>query len=146
MVKYELLIRLYRDPTDQEHVLKLWDKNLQYSAPHNSPELAIKNKLAMNDNLFFVAILDNKLVGTVTAGYDGHRGWIYSLAVFPEYQKQGIGAALMEKAESALSDLGCVKINLQINPGNEQVIRFYEDQGFAVEERVSMGKKLPDNY
>lgn len=79
------------------------------------------------------------------AGYDGHRGWIYSVAVEPNYRRQGVGTALMAVAEHALKDKGCVKINLQILDGNSAVTAFYSSLGFAIEKRISMGKKIPEN-
>ena len=79
------------------------------------------------------------------AGYDGHRGWIYSVAVSPAHQRQGIGSRLVSVAEQALTGKGCVKINLQIMEGNESVTAFYSSLGFAVEKRVSMGKRIPEN-
>jgi len=84
-------------------------------------------------------------VGTVMAGYDGHRGWIYSVAVAPQHRRKGIGSRLMSVAEEALIERGCVKINLQILEGNEAVTAFYSSLGFSVEKRVSMGKPIPQN-
>jgi len=52
---------------------------------------------------------------------------------------------LVSHAERALTDKGCMKINLQILEGNEGVATFYESLGYAVEKRVSMGKRIPDN-
>jgi ribosomal protein S18 acetylase RimI-like enzyme len=76
------------------------------------------------------------------AGYDGHRGWIYSVAVSPAHRRQGIGSLLVAHAERALIDLGSVKINLQIMEGNESVTAFYSSLGFSVEKRISMGKRI----
>ena len=75
-------------------------------------------------------------------GYDGHRGWIYSLAVAPDCRRRGIGSMLMKHAESALKQLGCPKINLQVLAGNAQVVDFYKRLGYAVEERINLGKIL----
>ena len=63
----------------------------------------------------------------------------------PEYQKQGIGSALLAYAESKLSDLGCMKINLQIMEGNEAVENFYVANGYQAERRMSMGKRVWEN-
>jgi ribosomal protein S18 acetylase RimI-like enzyme len=82
------------------------------------------------------------VVGTTMAGYDGHRGWIYSVAVAPSHRRQGIASRLVVHAERALIGKGCVKINLQIMEGNESVAAFYSELGYAVEKRISMGKRL----
>jgi hypothetical protein len=78
-------------------------------------------------------------------GYDGHRGWVYSLAVAPQLRRNGIGRDLMRHLESTLRSLGCVKVNLQVRTKNEHVVAFYEQLGFCVENRISMGKLLGDS-
>ncbi|QDV42155.1 Acetyltransferase YpeA [Stieleria neptunia] len=76
------------------------------------------------------------------AGYDGHRGWIYSLAVTPTQQRRGIGSTLIRHAEQALSNLDCPKINLQVRSQNDEVVAFYGSLGYDTEQRISMGKRL----
>jgi ribosomal protein S18 acetylase RimI-like enzyme len=76
------------------------------------------------------------------AGYDGHRGWIYYLAVDPDYQRKHIGRRMMEKAESELQKLGCPKINLQVRTSNKAVISFYKRLGFSTDDVVGLGKRL----
>ena len=85
------------------------------------------------------------MIGTILAGYDGHRGWLYSVAVHRDYRRQGLGASLVRYAEQALTALGCMKINLQITGGNDAVVGFYEALGYGVEPRISMGKKIAGN-
>ena len=127
-------------------VVALWVTVFGYETAHNEPALVLQKKQAVDDGLFFVArVRDGRVIGTVMCGYDGHRGWIYSLAVAPELQRSGVGTLLMEHAEHALQDLGCMKINLQIVAGNERARRFYETLGFRVEARVSMGKRIERN-
>lgn len=123
----------------------LWREVLPDDAPHNEPASSIARKVRADDGLFFVAEVDSTVVGTVMAGYDGHRGWIYSLAVNPAYQRQGIATALMRQAEKALRNRGCPKVNLQIVSSNSDIAKFYETLGFALEDRVSMGKRLYDS-
>ncbi len=138
-------VRLYSDITDREQVVALWKAVLGYDAPHNAPDLAIAKKMEVDDGLFFVAVEDGSVIGTVMAGYDGHRGWIYSLAVAPSRQRLGIGSRLVRAAEEALIEKGSMKINLQIMAGNESVASFYTSLGYSVEKRVSMGKRIPQN-
>ncbi|HSI59163.1 MAG TPA: GNAT family N-acetyltransferase, partial [Ideonella sp.] len=83
-----------------------------------------------------------EIVGSVMAGFEGHRGWINYLAVDPGHQKRGLGRALMDWAEQGLRAAGCPKINLQIRAGNAPVIAFYRAIGFAQDEVVSFGKRL----
>lgn len=135
----------YADGPHRQQVIQLWETVFGYEAAHNIPSLAIDKKLAMQDGLFFVALVDGAVVGTVLAGYDGHRGWLYSVAVHPSQRKKGLGAALVRLAEQALIARGCMKINLQVVSGNEAVTAFYASLGYAVEKRVSMGKTVSQN-
>ncbi|MPR03175.1 GNAT family acetyltransferase [Pseudomonas sp. MAFF 212408] len=135
----------YRDRQHRAQVVALWQEAFGYDTAHNLPSLAIDKKLAVNDGLFFVAIDKKAVIGTVLAGYDGHRGWLYSVAVHADYRRHGLGASLVRHAEQALTALGCMKINLQITGGNDAVVGFYEALGYAVEPRISMGKKIAEN-
>src|SRR5262249_55354355 len=112
------------------------------TAPHNEPATAIRKKLAVERDLFFVATIDGAVTGTAMGGYDGHRGWVYSVAVKPQHRRRGIGSALIRRLEAALSARGCLKVNLQVRTSNAGVVAFYEKLGYGVEERVSMGKRL----
>lgn len=91
---------------------------------------------------FVLALDGDQIIGSVLAGYDGHRGWLYAVAVLKARQRQGVGSALVREAERRLLELGCVKINLQIQSANASVTEFYRRLGYEVEERVSMGKRL----
>jgi ribosomal protein S18 acetylase RimI-like enzyme len=136
------MIRLYDDQQDREAVIQLWQEVFDYTSAHNAPAFSIDRKIAVHDGLFFVATADGAVIGTIMAGYDGHRGWIYSLAVAPESRGHGIGTALMRYAEAALLERGCPKINLQVTETNAAIVSFYQKLGFAVEPRISMGKKI----
>jgi len=135
----------YSDAVHRQQVIQLWKAVFAYDAAHNDPDLAIDRKLAVHDGLFFVTVLEGVVVGTIMAGYDGHRGWLYSVAVHPDYRQHGCGAALVRHAEAALIGLGCLKINLQILGSNAKVAAFYESLGFVKEPRVNMGKVIGQN-
>lgn len=135
----------YLNAIHRAQVIQLWRDVLGYQLGHNAPALVIDTKLAVQDGLFFVAVEAQAVVGTVLAGYDGHRGWLYSVAVHPAHRQLGIGSALVRHAEQALTARGCMKINLQIVEGNEGVTAFYAALGYAVEKRVSMGKRVTAN-
>jgi ribosomal protein S18 acetylase RimI-like enzyme len=134
----------YQNADHRSQVIALWEAVFGYEANHNKPSLVIDKKCEVDD-LFFVAVDGRAVVGTIMCGYDGHRGWIYSLAVAPSHRRQGIGSRLVSHAERALGRRGCMKINLQIMEGNESVAAFYSSLGYSAEKRVSMGKLLPEN-
>ena len=129
----------------RDQLIELWQQVFGYASAHNAPQFVIEKKLAVGDGLLFVAVAEGKVVGSIMAGYDGHRGWIYSLAVLPGYRRHGLGSRLVQHAEEQLRSLGCPKINLQIMNGNEEVESFYRKLGYEAERRISMGKKIPAN-
>ena len=135
-------IKAYEDSKHRDQVISLWRKVFGYEAAHNTPELAIDKKLEFGDGLFFVVTSNESVIGTIMAGYDGHRGWIYSMAVSPNYRSQGLGSKLLSFAEEKLSKQGCLKVNLQILQDNEAVEKFYLKNGYQTEKRISMGKRL----
>ncbi|GGI87418.1 GNAT family acetyltransferase [Polymorphobacter multimanifer] len=120
----------------------LWEEVFPTDSPWNKAAEAIPAKLKVQPELFIVAEEAGDVIGTVMAGYDGHRGWLYTVAVKPEHQRRGIGTALLIEAEIRLSRSGCKKTNLQIRAGNEAVAAFYRRHGYLVEERISMGKRF----
>lgn len=134
-------IRSYSEP-DEARVAVLWREVFPGSPSWNQPETDIQRKLAIQRELFLVATIDSELVGTAMAGYDGHRGWVYYVAVSPKHRRQGIGTALMKAVEQRLASMGCPKLNLQVRATNEEVVAFYRKLGYEVEERISMGKRL----
>lgn len=115
-----------------DEVIELWVNVFGYETAHNEPSLVIHRKKEMKDGLFFVSLSpEGKVTGTVIGGYDGHRGWIYSLSVSPNLQRSGIGTALINHAEAALESKGYMKINLQIMEGNAKNQAFYETVGYT---------------
>ena len=123
-------------------VVDLWRRVFADDSPHNEPGGVINAKTASRDGLFFIALDNCQVIGTAMGGYDGHRGWLYLVAVDPSHRGRGIGSDLVRQVMATLRAKGCNKMNLQIRDGNEPVRAFYESLGFTVEPRVSMGTLL----
>jgi len=85
---------------------------------------------------------DGRLIGTVMAGFDGHRGWLYSLAVDESQRGRGVGAALVGEAEAWLAAHGAPVIRLMVRADNERVSGFYESIGYERGEFLVFGKRL----
>ena len=109
----------------------IWTALFPATAPYHAPAWSVRSMVAHAPDLFFVAEIEGEVVGTVLAGWDGHRGWIYSLGVRPDLQRGGIGSALLAHAVEALRARGCPKVNLQIRGDNRDVVGFYERLGLA---------------
>lgn len=138
---HEYVVRVFAS-SDREQLIALWQAAFPDDPPRNSPAAIISAKLEAQPELLLVAEGPEGLVGAVMAGYDGFRGWIYHLAVLPEYRRLGVGTMLIRTAEERLRDLGCSKVNLQIRASNAEVAEFYRRIGYVVEDRVSMGRLL----
>jgi ribosomal protein S18 acetylase RimI-like enzyme len=131
---------------DADAVVKLWRSVFpEYSdpdRPQRDPVASVTRKLAIGDGLFWLAERDGRLVGTAMAGWDGHRGWLYSVGVLPEARRAGVGARLVAEAERALAALGCPKVNLQVLAGNASAQAFWQRMGYAQDAVVPFGKRL----
>lgn len=139
----ELSIRPF-DRADLDAVVALW-QDCGLVRPQNDPVRDIERKLLVQPQLFLVGVMDDVVVGSVMAGYEGHRGWVNYLAVSPTHQRRGIARQLMFRVEEELLAIGCPKINLQVRDGNEEAIGFYASLGYSVDPAVSLGKRLiPD--
>jgi ribosomal protein S18 acetylase RimI-like enzyme len=134
-------IKAYTE-SDEAGVIRLWREVFPDNPPWNDPKADIYRKIGCQPELFLVCELKGRIIGTVMAGFDGHRGWVHLVAVAADCRQRSIGRAMMKEAEERLRQVGCTKINLQVRASNQGVVAFYEKLGYAVEERVSMGKRL----
>ncbi|WEK14029.1 MAG: GNAT family acetyltransferase [Candidatus Microbacterium phytovorans] len=126
---------------DTEPVISLWQET-GLTRPWNNPHQDIARKLRVQPELFLVAVDGSEIVGSVMAGYDGHRGWLYYLASSPDRRGEGIGRRLVERAEELLIDLGCPKVQLMVRTENVEVHDFYSSLGFEPFEVWTTGKRL----
>jgi ribosomal protein S18 acetylase RimI-like enzyme len=126
---------------DEEHVVALWT-SCGLTRPWNDPHRDIARKSATQPKLFLVGTLDDRVVATAMVGYEGHRGWVYYLAVSTEHRRQNLGRAMMDEAERLLAALGCPKINLQLRSTNAEAIGFYRALGYLQDDVISLGKRL----
>ncbi|MDD5036561.1 MAG: GNAT family acetyltransferase [Methylococcaceae bacterium] len=131
-------------PEDEADVVALWER-CDLTRPWNDPHKDIARKLTEQPELFLVGIKEEELIATVMAGFDGHRGQIYYLAVAPDWRQQSLGRRLMQEVERRLIARGCPKINLQVRSSNAEVIAFYRQLGYSVDEIIGLGKRLIDD-
>lgn len=136
----KLTIRTYQE-SDEEPIINLWfDCGL--TVPWNNPKRDIERKMDENPSLFFVGEIDGSIVCSCMAGYDGHRGWIYYLAVRRDYQRQGIASKIVREAENRLLEMGCPKIDLMVRKSNKDAISFYHKIGYKDDPVVVLSKRL----
>ena len=132
---------------DTESVVALWDE-AGLTRPWNDPRLDIERKLTVQPELFLVVEdsaageQESAIVGSVMAGYDGHRGWLYYLATATTHRRQGIARALVGEAERLLLALGCPKVQLMVREGNDTVLGLYDALGYERFSVSNTGKRL----
>jgi ribosomal protein S18 acetylase RimI-like enzyme len=138
-----LALREFQFPTDYPQVLALWKAAGPGIHLRRSDEAGeIAKKLERDPDLFLVAELDGKIVGTVLGGFDGRRGMVYHLAVAPEMRRHGIGAELMSELEDRLKQKGCIRSYLLVTSDNAEAIQFYEAHSWENMDLRIYGKDL----
>lgn len=141
----DIALRSYQ-ARDQDELVALWEF-CALTRSWNDPSRDIERKLLHDAENLLVLEKDERLIGSIMIGYDGHRGWINFLAVHPNHRRGGFGRFLMEEAMHRLEEMGCAKLNLQIRSSNEESIEFYRHIGLVVDDVVSMGIRLQrDEY
>ena len=133
-------IRAFR-PDDTTDVIDLW-RECGLIVPWNNPQTDIDRKYADSAQMFFVGELENELVASCMAGYDGHRGWIYFLAVKGSQRRKRLASMLVRYAEAELVKLGCPKVELMVRKTNNKVISFYKSIGFDPDPVIVLSKRL----
>ncbi|MBE0622723.1 MAG: GNAT family acetyltransferase [Burkholderiales bacterium] len=139
-----MMIRTYKS-NDEAAVIALWQE-CGLTRPWNDPRRDIARKLTEQPELFLVGIHEDKVVCTAMVGFDGHRGWVYYLAVAPKLRRQSFGRMLMQEAERLLLERGCPKLNFQLRSSNTDAIEFYRKLGYKQDDVLSFGRRLiPDD-
>lgn len=123
---------------DQSALIALWDA-CGLLRPWNDPEADLRRALDHPEAEVFGGFEGGELVATAMAGYDGHRGWLYYVAVAPGRQEAGLGKAIVSHAEQWLKSRGAPKVMLMLRSSNEAAA-FYERLDYEVSDVVTYGK------
>ncbi len=139
-----LQIRQFRYPDDYAQATQLWqdmEKGVKMGRSDEPGE--IEKKLQRDPDLFLVAEMNGKIVGTVIGGFDGRRGLIYHLAVNAAYRGQGVGSRLMDEVQNRLRAKGCIRCYLHVTTDNHEAAQYYEKRGWKLMDYVyTYGKDL----
>ena len=131
-------------PADASAVVGLWEA-CGLTRPWNDPVADFTRALGGSASTVLgvrASGADAPLIGTVMVGGDGHRGWVYYLAVDPGLRGQGLGRVLMQAAEDWLREHDLPKIQFMVRRDNDGVIAFYERLGFELQDVVVLGRRL----
>jgi ribosomal protein S18 acetylase RimI-like enzyme len=129
------------DDADVADVIALWQA-CHLTRAWNDPAADIALARKGPNATVLIGRDDNAIVATVLVGHDGHRGWVYYLAVAPDRRDRGYGRVMMSAAERWLRECGIEKLQLMVRPDNKGVKNFYQSLGYAEQERVIYAKWL----
>ena len=138
----ELVFRALED-NDIEAVVALW-QSCGLTRQWNDPRKDINFARGKANSEILVGLSETRVVSSIMVGHDGHRGSFYYLAVDPEFQRRGIGAATIRAGEQWLKERGVWKVNLLVRQDNMDVKAFYEELGYEVNAVMSMGQRFID--
>ncbi|TGX50235.1 GNAT family acetyltransferase [Sphingomonas gei] len=129
---------------DGEGVVELWNA-CGLTRPWNDPQADFALALGGASSAVLVARDGKSLAGSVMVGFDGHRGWVYYLAVAPDSRRAGLGRALMAAAEDWLRARGAPKLQLMVREDNDAALGFYAALGLERQKVVTLGRFLKDS-
>ncbi|WP_322966059.1 GNAT family acetyltransferase [Sphingomonas fuzhouensis] len=122
-------------------VVELWQR-CDLTRPWNDPFADIAHARRTADAVVLVGREGSAIVASIMVGFDGHRGWVYYLAVDPALQRRGYGRAMMAAAETWLRDRSAPKLQLMVRDTNLAALGFYERLGFERQPVATLGKRL----
>jgi ribosomal protein S18 acetylase RimI-like enzyme len=128
-------------PDEEASVTALW-RICDLTVPYNDPVNDFRLASGKENSDVLVVEKDEHIVGSVMVGHDGHRGWLYYLAVLPQMRRKGTGRALVRAAEAWLRERGIPKVQLMVRETNDEVAAFYRRLGYEPMPRINFQKWL----
>lgn len=110
--------------------------------PWNDPDEDLRRAMRGGDSTVLACLREGRLLATAMVGHDGHRGWVYYLAVRKDERERGLGRALMRACEEWAAARGIPKLQLMVRTGNENVLAFYAQLGYEHTEVVVLSRRL----
>lgn len=124
------------------HIVQLWQKFGEYHGWLDTPQ-ALARRVQKQGDLFLLAEIEGKIVGSVMGSYDGRFAFAARLVVTPGYRRKGIATKLMQELERRLRDKGASQISLLIEDNNDPAISLYKKMNYTLQEGVSYMRKCP---
>lgn len=129
------------DSANRDAVIALWQA-CGLTRPWNDPAADFDAALGSAASDILLLRDGDALLATVMTGFDGHRGWVYYLAIDPGHRRKGLGTRMMAAAEARLREHGAPKIQLMVRSENADVIAFYEALGLERQDVATLGRRL----
>jgi len=128
-------------PVHRSAAVELWHQ-AGLTRPWNDPGDDLDRALDGSASTVLAAIEGDALIATAMVGHDGHRGWVYYLAVRADARGRGCGRAMMQAAEAWLSERGIPKLNVMVRGDNAGARGFYAALGYDVDDVVVLSRRL----
>jgi ribosomal protein S18 acetylase RimI-like enzyme len=128
-------------PAQFDAAIQLWhDAGL--TRPWNDPSQDLRRAIADPASNVLAGIEAETLLATAMVGDDGHRGWVYYLAVQPDARGRGHGHAMMQACEAWLVERGVPKLNVMVRDDNPTARGFYTSLGYKPSDVVVLSRTL----
>jgi len=124
---------------DVAEVVALWQR-CGLTRPWNDPPGDIALARRNPNSTVLVGREGGEIVATAMVGHDGHRGWVYYVAVDPDWRMKGFGSAMMDAAEAWLRAAGVPKLQLLVRRENAKAGAFYQSIGYEEAHTVVFAK------
>jgi len=129
-------------PTDRlDDAIELW-RQVGLTRPWNDPRDDLQRALASPSSVVLAGLDGETLISTAMVGYDGHRGWVYYLAVRPGFRGYGHGRAIMNASQAWLAERQVPKLNIMVRGANAAAIGFYEALGYTRDDVMILSRRL----
>lgn len=135
------MVTRHLDAGHRHAAAALWE-SCGLTRPWNDPLADFDRAIAGSTSVILGVIQNGALVGTVMVGEDGHRGWVYYLAVADDVRYRGLGSQLMSAAEHWLRSRGVSRLNLMVRQENKAAVAFYEARGYGLSDVMVLQKNL----
>lgn len=129
---------------DRDAIMALWQA-CDLTRPWNDPATDFRKAIENAASDILLLSEADTLIASVMTGYDGHRGWVYYLAVHPGHRRKGLGRRMMAAAEDWLRERGAPKIQLMVRGDNADAIAFYKTLGLGRQDVVTLGRRLDED-
>jgi ribosomal protein S18 acetylase RimI-like enzyme len=126
---------------DRDSVVELWNA-CGLVVPHNPPVADFDFASGKENSDILAGWMDDRIVATAMVGHDGHRGWLYYLAVDSAFRRSGLGEQIVRAAEAWLRERGVRKMQLMVRESNSSVVDFYNRIGYERSPVVVMQRWL----
>ena len=120
------------EAADAGTIVGLWDR---FGGPTRTPggSVELARLLQRDPDSLLVAVIDDRIVGTLIVGWDGWRCHLYRLAVEPDFRRRGVARELAAAALERARQLGAARLDASVDPSNESAVHFWESVGYSID-------------